>query len=92
MSDKISEKMARKVFSLGSSPTEWTCQKEDRFVDNLRACGLIKPSKLDEARSWCKKRKKEPFYSHWGEGYRDGISETEEKYELAITEILEERK
>ena len=84
MSDQISEKMARKLYLSGVGDNEWSRESEDRFIENLKCAGFIKPSKLDEARYWVK------YGGHFGTN-QDGISECAEKYEAAITEILEER-
>lgn len=95
MNDKISEKMARK---LARQVADYTCYEqadqldaEARCMRAWRAAGLIKPSKLDEAREWVNGAE------HFGtsnqahdRSYHHGISECAEKYEAAITEILEE--
>ena len=88
MSYQISEKMARK---LARQVADYTCYEqadqfdaEARCMRAWRAAGLIKPSKLDEARYWVK------YGGHFGTN-QDGISECAEKYEAAIAEILEER-
>ena len=86
MSDQISEKMARKLAK--HTPT----LTEAAMVDRWRAAGLIKPSKLDEAREWVRKA---AVYNHgessWEIGHVDGVRDTAERFEAAITEILEER-
>lgn len=89
MSDQISEKMARKYYSAGTSG-EWS-ELEDEFIANLKRKGLIKPSKLDEAREWFRdKREWEPS-NKWGRGFQAGAGRAEEFFEAAISEILEER-
>ena len=87
MSDQISEKMARNVYYSGTSG-EWR-ELEDEFIANLKRKGLIKPSKLDEAKSYVQKMKDFP------RSFPDGVAEmgirVAENFEAAIAEILEER-
>ena len=85
MSDQISEKMARKYYSAGTSG-EWA-ELEDEFIANLKCKGLIKPSKLDEAREFC--RNARAAYSNTE--YLEGVESAESRFEAAITEILEAR-
>jgi hypothetical protein len=94
MSDQISEKMARKIYDAACLAVELGGDGEDTFITNLRAAGLIKPSKLDEAREWVKQKSiypTEPDNSSWEVGYVVGVRDTAERFEAAITEILEER-
>ena len=85
MSDQISEKMANKIFDANEQfNAAGLCSGRERFISALKIVGLIKPSKLDEARYWVK------YGGHFGTN-QDGISECAEKYEAAIAEILEER-
>ena len=91
MSDQISEKMARKYYSAGTSG-EWA-ELEDEFIANLKRKGLIKPSKLDEAREWCDNARGTIVHDgEYDDGYRTGVLAAEARFEAAITEILEERK
>lgn len=53
-----------------------------------RAAGLIKPSKLDEARAWCRRVR---VNENLPVSYREAVEDTEGYFEAAITEILEER-
>ena len=96
MSDQISEKMARK---LARQVADYTCYEqadqldaESRCMRAWRSAGLIKPSKLDEAREWVRKA---AVYNHgespWEIGHVDGVRDTAERFEAAITEIMEER-
>jgi len=88
MSDQISEKMARKYYSAGTSG-EWA-ELEDEFIANLKRKGLIKPSKLDEVREWCLNTQNRATAYHVD--VIRALQTLREKYEAAITEILEERK
>ena len=95
MRDQISEKMAREIYANGCT-TEKYLEDENAFVDNLRDAGFIKPSRLDEARD---------MHKHFSERSEDGpefradgrwvsiqaYNRLAHQYELAITEILEER-
>ena len=87
MSDQISEKMARKILAIcGYYIAEF--EKQEKFIiDRLRGNGLIKPSKLDEAREFC--RNARAAYSNTV--YLEGVESAESRFEDAITEILEER-
>lgn len=92
MSDQISEKMARKLAKVASHGTF----HEEDCMGVWRAAGLIKPSKLDEARD---------MHKHFSEKLDDGpefrangrwvsiqaYNRLAHMYEQAITEILEER-
>lgn len=94
MSDQISEKMARKIYDAACLAVELGDDGEDTFITNLRAAGLIKPSKLDVAREWVKQKSIYPTEtdnSPWEVGHVDGVRQTAELFEAAITEILEER-
>ena len=92
MRDQISEKMARK---LARQVADYTCYEqadqfdaEARCMRAWRAAGLIKPSKLDEAREWVRRMD----VCHKGDSsYVDGARDAAERFEAAITEILEER-
>ena len=98
MSDQISEKMARK---LARQVADYTCyeqadqsESEARCMRAWRSAGLIKPSKLDVAREWVKQKSiypTEPDNSSWEVGYVVGVRDAAERFEAAITEILEER-
>ena len=100
MSNQISEKMARK---LARQVADYTCyeqadqsESESRCMRAWRAAGLIKSSKLDEARD---------MHKHFSEKINDGpefrangrwvsiqaYNRLAHRYEQAITEILEER-
>ena len=92
MSDQISEKMARKILAICGYYIAEFEKQEKLIIDRLRGNGLIKPSKLDEAREWVKNE------GHFGcssqvhyRSYHSGLSACAEKYEAAITEILEAR-
>lgn len=93
MSDQISEKMARK---LARQVADYTCyeqadqsESEARCMRAWRAAGLIKPSKLDEAREWV--RDVQPAVASEYSSYYNGVCDAAERFEAAITEILEER-
>ena len=98
MSDQISEKMARK---LARQVADYTCYEqadqldaESQCMRAWRSAGLIKPSKLDVAREWVKQKSIYPTEtdnSPWEVGHVDGVRDTAERFEAAITEILEER-
>jgi len=85
MSDQISEKMARKYYSAGTSG-EWS-ELEDEFIANLKRKGLIKPSKLYEAREFCRNARA----AYPNTSYLNGVEAVWSRFEAAITEILEER-
>ena len=88
MSDQISEKMARKLAKVASHGTF----HEEDCIGVWRAAGLIKLSKLDEAREWVAQKSIYPTEtdnSPWEIGYVDGVRDTAERFEEAITEILE---
>lgn len=94
MSEQISENMARKIYDAACLAVELGDDGEDTFITNLRAAGLIKKSALDEAREWVKQKSiypTEPDNSSWEVGYVVGVRDTAERFEEAITEILEER-
>ena len=93
MSDQISEKMARK---LARQIGEYTCYEqadqldaEARCMRAWRAASLIKPSKLDEARAWCLNTQNRA--TAYPLDVIRALQTLREKYEAAITEILEER-
>jgi len=96
MNDQISEKMARK---LAHQVAEYTCYEqadqfdaEARCMRAWRAAGLIKSSKLDEAREFCNNARGTIVHGGgYGDGYRTGVLAAEARFEAAITEILEER-
>jgi len=88
MSDQISEKMARQVYLRVPATNEWNRKSEDMFVENLKRAGLIKPSKLDKAREWCRNVRNA---NNPDEDYRRGVEDTESRFEDSISEILEER-
>jgi len=85
MSEQISEKMARKLAkTIGADG--------GHIVGSWRAAGLIKPSKLDEAREWCDNARGTIVHDgEYDDGYRTGVLAAEARFEAAITEILEER-
>lgn len=94
MNDQISEKMARK---LARQVADYTCYEqsdqldaESRCMRAWRSAGLIKPSKLDEARAWCVDTQNRATAYHVG--VIDALQKLREKYEAAIAEILEESK
>ena len=89
MSDQISEKMARKYYSAGTSG-EWA-ELEDEFIANLKCKGLIKPSKLDEAREWVRENEYARGSKETHRSYAAGVRDCASHFEAAITEILEER-
>jgi len=90
MSDQISEKMARKYYSAGTSG-EWA-ELEDEFIANLKRKGLIKPSKLDEARAWVRENEYARGSEETHRSYATGVRECASHFEAAITEILGECK
>ena len=98
MSDQISEKMANEIFDANEQfNAAGLCSGRERFISALKHFGLIKPSKLDEARD---------MHKHFSERSEDGpefradgrwvsiqaYNRLAHQYERAITEILEERK
>ena len=88
MSDQISEKMANKIFDANEQfNAAGLCSGRERFISALKHFGLIKPSKLDEAREFC--RNARAAYSNTV--YLEGVESAESRFEAAITEILEER-
>ena len=87
MSDQISEKMARRVYEIFCVPRNQYSGGADGFVTRLRAAGLIKPSKLDEAREFCRDAR----VAYPNTSYLNGVDAAESRFEAAITEILEER-
>ena len=95
MSDQISEKMANEIFDANEQfNAAGLCSGRERFILALKHFGLIKPSKLDEAREWVKQKSIYPTEtdnSPWEVGHVDGVRDTAERFEAAITEILEER-
>ena len=53
MSYQISEKMANEIFDANEQfNAAGLCSGRERFISALKHFGLIKPSKLDEAREW----------------------------------------
>lgn len=89
MSDQISEKMANKIFDANEQfNASGLCSRRERFISALKHFGLIKPSKLDEARAWCVDTQNRAT------AYRvdviGSLQTLREKYEAAIAEILEE--
>lgn len=93
MSDQISEKMANKIFDANEQfNASGLCSRRERFISALKHFGLIKPSKLDEAREWAiKKSVYPPSHGPWEIGYTDGVRDATERFESAITEILEDK-
>jgi hypothetical protein len=89
MSDQISEKMARKIYDAACLAVELGGDGEDTFITNLRAAGLIKKSALDEAREWCLDTQN--MATVYQVDVIQALQSLREKYEAAITEILEER-
>ena len=87
MSDQISEKMARRVYEIFCVPKNQYSGGADGFVARLRSADLIKPSKLDEAREWCRNAR----VAYPNTTYLEGIESAESRFEAAITEILEEQ-
>ena len=97
MSEQISEKMARKLAWVVAKYMYHNpdAQPDDveRQINDWRSAGLIKPSKLDEVREWCKNicdagLRDGDTATEYDEAYRQGVMATEAKYEAAITEIL----
>jgi hypothetical protein len=93
MSDQISENMARK---LARQVADYTCDKqadqfdaEARCMRAWRSADLIKKSALDEAREWCLDTQN--MATVYQVDVIQALQTLREKYELAITEILEER-
>ena len=96
MSDQISEKMARK---LARQVADYTCygqtdqlDAESRCMRAWRSAGLIKLSKLsklNEVREWVRNMK--PAAGAEYSLYYNGVCDAAERFEAAITEILEER-
>jgi hypothetical protein len=91
MSDQISEKMANKIFDANEQfNAAGLCSGRERFISALKHFGLIKPSKLDEAREWCLDTQNRATAYHVD--VIKALQTLREKYEAAISEILEERK
>ena len=88
MSDQISENMARKLAQI-------LCENAilkfhtDTFTEKWRAAGLIKKSALDGVREWV--ASVTPGETAQSVGRYVGVRECSAQFELAITEILEER-
>ena len=93
MSDQISEKMANKIFYANEQfNAAGLCSGRERFISALKHFGLIKPSKLDEAREWCDNARGTIVHDgEYDDGYRTGVLAAEARFEAAITEILEGR-
>lgn len=90
MSDQISEKMARKIYDAQKNyDAAGLCSGWERFFGACKGAGLIKPSKLDEAREFVRKVRAD---DNLDTAYREAVEDTEGFFEAAITEILEERK
>lgn len=96
MSDQISEKMARK---LARQVADYTCyeqadksESESRCMRAWRSAGLIKPlklTKLNEVREWVRGLKQAAGAEY--SLYYNGVRDTAELFEAAITEILEDK-
>ena len=85
MSEQISEKMARKLAkTIGADG--------GHIVGSWRAAGLIKPSKLDEARAWVRENEYARGSEETHRSYATGVRECASHFEAAITEILGECK
>ena len=56
-----------------------------------RSAGLIKPSKLDEAREWVRENEYARGSKETHRSYAAGVRDCASHFEAAITEILEER-
>jgi len=93
MSDQISEKMANEIFDANEQfNAAGLCSGRERFISALKHFGLIKPSKLDEAREWCDSVRGTSVYDgEYDDGYRTGVLAAEARFEAAITEIMEEQ-
>jgi len=106
MSDKISEKMARKLtaaFDGYPLPPPRTGGRTTPqpiifpYIDGQmcmhiwRSAGLIKPSKLDETREWVHKNEYAGGSEETARAYAAGVRDCASHFEAAITEIMEER-
>ena len=90
MSDQISEKMARKIYDAQKNyDAPGLCSGWERFFGACKSAGLIKPSKLDEAREFVRKVRADVTLHT---AYREAVEDAEGFFEAAITEILEDRK
>jgi len=96
MNDQISEKMARK---LARQVADYTCYEqadqldaESRCMRAWRSAGLIKSSKLDEAREFCDNARGTIVHGGgYGDGYRTGVLAAEARFEAAIAELEESK-
>ena len=89
MSDQISEKMARKIYDAQKNyDAPGLCSGWERFLGACKGAGLIKPSKLYEAREFCRNARA----AYPNTSYLNGVEAVWSRFEAAITEILEERK
>ena len=92
MSDQISEKMANKIFDANEQfNAAGLCSGRERFISALKHFGLIKPSKLDEAREWVRENEYARGSEETYRSYAAGVRECASHFEAAITEIMEER-
>ena len=93
MSDQISVNMARKIYDAQKNyDAPGLCSGWERFFGACKSAGLIKPSRLDEAREWCDNARGTIVHDgEYDDGYRTGVLAAEARFEAAITEILEER-
>ena len=92
MSDQISEKMANEIFDANEQfNAAGLCSGRERFILALKHFGLIKPSKLDEAREWVRENEYARGSEETHRSYAAGVRDCASHFEAAITEILEER-
>ena len=92
MSDQINKNMARKIYDAQKNyDAPGLCSGWERFLGACKGAGLIKPSKLDEARVWVRKNEYARGSEETHRSYAAGVRDCASHFEAAITEILEER-